>query len=58
MFIDGAVYDQPLLFDVTDQVTAAPRENIDININLEMQLPLITEGIFVGDWDDEIIKIN
>ncbi len=58
VFIDGTIHEEQLLWDVTDQVTAHPADAIDINIDLAMELPLITEGIFVGDWDDEIIKIN
>ena len=58
VFIDGTVHDEELLWDVTEQVAAHPKGAIDLNIDLNMQLPLVTEGIFVGEWDDEIIKIN
>ena len=58
VFIDGTIHDEQLLWDVTDQITAYPTDAIDNNIDLTMQLPLITEGIFVGDWDDEVIKVN
>ncbi len=58
VFIDGTVYGQPLLFDVTDRITSLREDAIDIDIDLALQFPLITEGVFVGDWDDEVIKIN
>ncbi len=58
LFIDGTLYDQQLLYDVTGQVIAAPNGEIDIGIDLAMQLPRITDGIFVGEWDDEVIRIN
>ena len=58
VFIDGAFHDEQLLWNVTDQVTAHPAGAIDIYIDLTLQLPLITEGIFVGDWEDEVIKIH
>lgn len=58
VFIDGTVHDGQLLWNVTDQVTAHAMGAIDKNINLTIQLPHVTEGIFVGDWDDEVIKIN
>ncbi len=58
VFIDGTVHDEELLWDVTQQVIAHPKDAIDLNIGLDIELPLITEGIFVGEWDDEIIKIH
>ena len=58
VFIDGTIHEEQLLWDVTDQVVAHPADAIDIDIDLDIQLPLITEGILVGDWDDEVIKIN
>ncbi len=58
VFIDGSVHDEQLLWNVTDQVTAHPKGAIDKYIDLALQLPLITEGIFVGDWDDEVIQIH
>lgn len=57
VFIDGTVFEQPLLYNVTDQVVAEERNNTDINIRLSLLLPLVTDGIYVGDWDDEVIKI-
>ncbi len=58
VFIDGTIYDRTMLFDITDRVISHPIGAIDINIDLDMELPLITEGIFVGDWEDEVIRIN
>ena len=58
VFIDGSIHDKQLLWSVTDQVTAHRADAIDINIYLDMQLPHITEGIYVGDWDDETIKLH
>ncbi len=58
VFIDGTIYDGQLLWDVTGEVASAPPEAIDIDIGIEIQLPLITDGIFVGDWEDEIIRLN
>ncbi len=58
VFIDGTVHDEELIYDVTDQVKSSPDGTIDIDIDIDMQFPLITEGIYVGDWDDETIRIN
>ncbi len=58
VFIDGSIHDEQLLWNVTERVISHPTGAIDIDIDLNMDLPLITEGIFVGDWDDEIIRIN
>ena len=58
VFIDGTVHDEELLWNVTERVVSNPDGAIDIDIDLNIELPLITEGIFVGDWDDETIKIN
>ncbi len=58
VFIDGTIYDEPLLFDVTDSVVSFPADAINLDIDIDLQLPLVTEGVFVGEWDDEIIKLN
>ncbi len=58
VFIDGTSHDEQLLWDVTDQITVLPKGTIDKNIELTLQLPHITEGIFVGDWDEEVIRVN
>ncbi len=58
VFIDGTSHEEQLLWDVTDQITVLPKGTIDKNIELTLQLPHITEGIFVGDWDDEVIRVN
>jgi hypothetical protein len=58
VFIDGTIYDQPLLYDVTGQVESTPAGGLNIDIGLDLQFPLITDGIFVGEWEDETIRIN
>lgn len=58
LFTTGALYDQPQLFDVTDQVLENPNINININIDVDVRLPYIEGGIHVGDWDDEDITIQ
>lgn len=69
VLIDGSIYEPPkdsprsvLLHDVTEQVhrVKPPSEDIDINIdiNVSLLLPFVTDGIYVGDWEDEAIRIQ
>ncbi len=58
VFIDGTIHGEQLLWSVTDQVEGHPTDAIDIEIDISIRLPLITEGVFVGEWDDETIRIN
>lgn len=58
LFTTGALYEEPLLFDVTEQVLESPNINININIDVEVRLPYIEGGIHVGDWDDEEIIVQ
>lgn len=58
IFVTGERYNQPLLFDVTSKVTVQPRENINIAIDVNCELPFVEGGVDVGEWDDEEIIIN
>lgn len=58
IFVTGERYNHPLLFDVTSIVVEQPNTNINIDINLEIELPYVEGGVDVGDWDDEEIIIN
>ena len=52
----GELYNQPLLYDVSNQVLNQTLRNININININ--LPYVEGGIYVGDWDDETIVLK
>jgi hypothetical protein len=56
LFTTGELYNQPLLYDVSNQVLNQTLMNIEINININ--LPYVAGGIYVGDWDDETIILK
>lgn len=50
---------QSLLYDVTGQVlTPQVPSDLDIDISVSLPLPHVEGGIYVGDWDDEIINLQ
>lgn len=62
MLTDGTLYTPavPLMFDVTGQVPESVNLRIELRIppgEGQIELPYIDGGIYVGDWDDEIIDI-
>ena len=56
LFTTGELYDQPLLYDVSNRVLN--QIQMDINLNLNIKLPYIEGGIHVGNWDDENIILQ
>ena len=58
LFTTGVIYDQPLLYDVSDGVVRQAQMSININISLNIKLPYVEGGIYVGDWEDENITLQ
>ena len=67
LFTTGELFvpEQPLLFNVTDQVGESEVSvgidvniNIDIDIAIDIELPYVEGGIHVGEWDDEYIILQ
>lgn len=58
IFVTGEKYNKPLLFDITNKVMDQSRRNINIDVDIDFELPFVEGGIDVGDWDDEEIVLK
>lgn len=54
IFVTGERYtpDIPLRYDVTNQVISSQQSD-NIEIRVKLLLPVVDDGINVGEWDDE-----
>jgi len=60
LFVSGELYkpSPPLLFDVTNQMTLSDESSININVDINYDLPYVAGGIAVDDWEDKVITLE